>query len=330
MNKRERVFAALSGEKTDRVPVGFWMHFKPEAYYGTTAVETHIKYFNESRTDICKIMNECTYPCDHNIQSARDWKQVKIYDHTAAFIQCQTDVIKRVVSHCKDAPTVATIHGVVASASHTLLGIPKYDSIGRFAQLYHLRTSPIMVWDAYKKIADTLCTIAKESIKAGAEGIYYAALGGEEDGFTDEEHAKYIAPLDQLVIQAAYDAGAKFVILHMCKPRVRLERFIDYPCDIVNWGIEESQISLTEGKKLFHNKVLLGGLNNQHGPLIDGGYDQLEKEIHKIITMTGGKRFILGSDCTLPGELSYEKIAMTVRACESYNLSRRDLVSAKR
>lgn len=209
MNRRERVFAVLSGEQPDRTPVGFWMHFSPEAYYGDEAVKTHIRYFEETQTDICKIMNECTYPCEHNIQAAADWKRVKVYDRGADFIQRQADVIRQVVDQVPDAATVATIHGVVASASHTLLGIPRYDSIGRFAQLYHLRTSPEEVWDAYKKIAHTLCAITEESVKAGADGVYYAALGGERDGFTDEEHAKYIAPLDQMVIQAAYDAGGE-------------------------------------------------------------------------------------------------------------------------
>lgn len=318
MNRRERVFAALAGEKPDRVPVGFWMHFPPEAYYGEAAVSTHMEYFQKTQTDICKIMNECTYPCEHNIQSADDWKQVKVYDRFADFIIRQADVVKSVAERCRDAATVATIHGVVASASHTLLGIPRYDSIGRFAQLYHLRVQPDVVWDAYKKIAHTLCAVTEASVKAGVDGVYYAALGGERDGFTDEEHAKYIAPLDQMVIQAAYDAGAKFVILHMCKPKVKLERFVDYRCDVVNWGIEESGVSLMEGRRMFPNQVLLGGLNNRQGALIDGNYEKLEQEIHGIIDQVGSQRFILGSDCTLPGDLSYDKIAMTVKACERY------------
>lgn len=318
MNSRERVFAVLSGEKPDRVPVGFWMHFSPEASYGEAAVATHLKYFQETQTDICKVMNECTYPCEHNIQAARDWRQVKVYDQSARFIQRQADVVKQVADQCPDSAIAATIHGVVASASHTLLGIPRYDSIGRFAQLYHVRVMPQVVWDAYKKIAHTLCAVTEASVKAGADGIYYAALGGERDGFTDEEHAKYIAPLDKLVIQTAYEAGAKFVILHMCKPKVNLERFAGYPCDVVNWGIEESGKTLEDGRRLFGDKVLLGGLNNRHGALIDGTYEEVEKEVHGILDQVGSRRFILGSDCTLPGDLGYDRIAMTVRACETY------------
>lgn len=318
MNGRERVLAVLAGEKPDRVPVGFWMHFPPRAFYGEEAVAMHMKYFRETRTDICKIMNECTYPCEHNIQAASDWRQVKVYGREADFIVRQADVVSQVVEQCPEGVAVATIHGVVASASHTLLGIPRYDTIGRFAQLYHLRTSPQVMKDAYEKIAFTLCAVTEASVKAGADGIYYAALGGEWDGFTDEEHAEYIAKQDRMVIEAAYEAGAKFVILHMCKPKVKLERFLGYPCDVVNWGIEESGVSLPEGQKLFPGKVVLGGLNNRHGALIAGDYEQLEQEIHRIIRQMEPGRFILGSDCTLPPDLDYGRIAMAVKACGTY------------
>lgn len=87
---------------------------------------------------------------------------------------------------------------------------------------------------------------------------------------------------------------------------------------MVNWGIEESGVSLPEGQKLFPDKVVLGGLNNQHGALIEGSYEQLEREIHGIIRQMEPGRFILGSDCTLPQDLDYGRIALAAEACESY------------
>ena len=318
MNRKERVFTVLDGKCADRVPTAFWMHFPPDAFYGQEAVDVHLDYFARTRTDICKIMTEYTYPCLHDIQSAADWHQVKCYRADAPFIRKQAEIVRAVTSRCEDAATVATIHGVVASASHALLGIPKYDLIGRFAQLYHLRTNPGAVTDAYRRIAETLCEMVRETLAAGADGIYYAALGGERDGFTDEEHAKYIAPMDRLVIEEAYRAGAKFVILHMCKPKVNLKRFVGYPCDVINWGVEESGTTLQEGRALFPGKVVLGGLNNHHGPLVSGPLSQLEAEVHRIIRENGSRGLILGSDCTLPGDLPYERIAAVADACQSY------------
>lgn len=310
MNKKERVYAVLKGELPDRIPGGFWMHFPPEAAFGSAAVKAHLDFFERSKTDICKVMTEHIYPYQDSIHSAKDWENVPYYAEDADFIQKQAEIIRSVAAQCPDAPVVATIHGVVASASHALLGCPMYDRIGRHAQIYHLRLEPEAVGGAYMRIAQTLCGMVRQAIKAGAEGIYYAALGGESDVFTDEEHSTFIAPADRMVIQAAYDAGAKFVILHMCKPKVRLTRFVDYPCDIVNWGIEESGISLAQGRTLFPGKVLLGGFSSHHGSLIDGDRTRITADIRQIIQEAGKHKLMFGSDCTLPGSLPYDKIAM--------------------
>ncbi len=318
MNRKERVYAVLQGEAADRVPTGFWMHFPAGAFYGESAVRTHLEYFAQSRTDLCKVMTEYIYPCDHSILNAGDWRQVPAYTAGAPFIEQQAQIIRAIAGQCPDAPVVATLHGVVASASHALLGVPGYDTVGRHAQLYHLRTDPEPVLHAYRNIAATLREMARAFVRAGAEGIYYAALGGERDGFSDEEHAQYIAPLDKQILEAAYDAGARFVILHMCKPRVALKRFTDYPCDIVNWGIRESGVSLWDGARMFPGKVPLGGLDNRHSALIEGDDDRLEEEILDILSHLQGRPFFLGSDCTLPGSLPYRRIAAVARICERY------------
>lgn len=318
MNKRERVYAVLNGDVADRVPTGFWMHFPERAFFGQPSVQAHIDFFEQTRTDMCKVMTENIYPCDKNIESAADWKHVREYNEDAPFIVNQAEIIHNVVQQCKNAPIVATVHGIVASASHTLLGEPRYDTVGRFAQLYHLRTNPEGICSAYKKIANSMCCMVRACVKAGADGIYYAALGGESDCLKDEEHAEFVAPLDKMVLEAAYDAGAKFVVLHMCKPKVNLRRFVDYPCDIVNWGIVESGVSLSEGRKLFPDKVVLGGFNNNDGTLISGSSEQIEEETFQIIDEAGEQGLMLGSDCTLPSNLVYNRIAEVAKASERY------------
>ncbi len=322
MNRRERFYAVLEGRAPDQTPTGFWMHFPPDAFFGQKAVDTHLDYFEKTQTDICKVMTEHTYPCRGDINTASDWKLVRSYGPDAEFIRKQAEIIRAVAGREPGGAITATIHGVIASASHALLGIPKYDSVGRYAQLYHLRTNPQAVSDAYRRIADTLCVLAREALAAGAEGIYYAALGGEGDGFTREEHARYIAPLDNLVICSAYESGAKFVILHICKPRADLHRFLGYPCDIVNWGVRESGVTLAQGHALFPGKVILGGLDNACGPLLSGTEEQLEHAVEDIISSAGTDRLILGSDCTLPGDLPYDRIAQVARASRRYALRR--------
>lgn len=309
MNGKERVFALLNRQTPDRVPVGFWMHFSPECFYGDAAVQAHLEYFEKTRTDIGKVMTEHLMPCTGAIQSAQDWKTIPIYDKKAPFIQSQAELLRRIFSQRPDLACVATVHGVIASCSHTLLGEPKYDSIGKHALLYHLRTDPAALRAGMERVAQSLCNMIEAFVEAGAEGIYYAALGGEADVFTAEEHAKYIAPLERMVLERAYRAGAKFVALHVCKPKAELKRFVDYPCDIVNWGVRESGISLEEGCALFPDKIILGGFDHREGPMIEGDKQAIARQTAQVVAAMPQGRLILGSDCTLPDGLDYANIA---------------------
>ena len=50
-------------------------------------------------------------------------------------------------------------------------------------------------------------------------------------------------------------------ILHMCKPLVDLERYVDYPCEAVNWGILESGVKPVSYTHLFHGIPVLSNGN---------------------------------------------------------------------
>ena len=87
-----------------------------------------------------------------------------------------------------------------------------------------------------------------------------------------------------------------------------MERYRDYPADVVNWGVYEAPLSLEEGRRLFPGKAVMGGLANRGGPLDSGTKEELEAEVRKLIAQQRGQGFLLGADCTLPTETAYERI----------------------
>ena len=95
-----------------------------------------------------------------------------------------------------------------------------------------------------------------------------------------------------------------------------MQRYANYDAfaDVVNWGVYETNYSLEEGRKLFPNTTIMGGLANRSGVLVDGTLEELEAAVHKIISDFGTRGFILGADCTLPTEISYERIMAAVKA----------------
>ena len=166
---------------------------------------------------------------------------------------------------------------------------------------------------AYDRISDALAILTEEALKIGVDGIYYAALGGESYLYTDEEFEEFVKPNDLKVLNAASGRSA-FNILHMCKDRLNLNRYKDYPADVVNWGIYEQNPSLAEGKKIFGDRAILGGLDDRAGVLVSGTEEEIRKEVHKIINEMGTTKFLLGADCTLPTEIEFSRIRAAVQA----------------
>ena len=316
MNKRERVLSVIEGRIPDVIPTSFSLHFPVESKVVDTVVKAHLDFFKETDVDIMKVMNENLTPSISGIQRPEDWKKVPVYSRQDSFITAQADLIKRIRdSYQEEALCFCTIQGICASTVHPMR--PQYQNLYdiRAIQLEHYRNNPQIYLDATKRIAEAQCYMVEEVIKAGADGIYYAALGGEQNIYTDEEFATVLKPYDLQIMNVCKEMG-KLVVLHMCKANLDINRFKDYgnSCDIVNWGIYENDISMEEGMKVFPDQTIMGGLANRSGVLVDGTDQELAHEVHRIIKEMEGKKFILGADCTLPSNLPYSRIKNAVLA----------------
>ena len=233
-------------------------------------------------------------------------------------MQDQITLVKNVLKRCdKSAFTLGTLHGITASSIHPLEKMnPNYTYDGVREKLCRLlREDKDTVLAGMNRIANVMCDLAREYIRLGVDGIYYAALGGETRFFTDEEFEQYIKPFDLQIMKAIKDAGG-YCFLHICKDQLNMNRYQDYGIytDVVNWGVYEAPFSLEEGRKLFPGKTIMGGLPNRHGVLVDGPKEAVREEVHKVISSFGRSRFILGADCTLATEQNMELLKAAVHA----------------
>ncbi len=313
MDRRENVLTMVQGGKAEYVPSGFWLHFPPEAATGEAAVQAHLKFFKDTGTDLMKIMNENVVPCDIPIKKAADWKNLKPFTARSPFIVKELDLMKEIMDRTENPGVfLLTVHGVTASMWHARGGTDGYET-GRKLLAKFLREDPKAFTYGLDVITGALEILAEKAVEAGVDGIYYAALGGEKDLFTEEEFNAYIRPRDIAILNAA--SGRKgFNVLHMCKDHLDLNRFVGYPCDVVNWSTFEHNISLEEGRKLFPGRTILGGFDDRSGVLVDGTMEEIKSFAKDVVKRMGHTRFILGADCTLPTEISRERIRAAVQA----------------
>lgn len=314
MNKKERVISVIRGEVPDHVPCCFSLHFLRKEKTLEEDTQLHLSFFKETDMDIVKIMNENLLPFYGEIKRPEDWKVIPQITLNDGFMQRQIELTKRILDGMDpEAFSIGTLHGVCASAIHPIEEKYGYEAV-RNLQVNHFRENKKPIMEAWKRIADSMARLAQKYIELGVDGVYYAGLGGEQRYFTDEEFAECIEPFDKQILQAVKSAGG-YVFLHICKDGLNMERYSSYAklSDVINWGVYEAPLSLDEGRKLFGDVTIMGGLANRSGVLVDGSMKELKKAVKDLIKKYGKQRFILGADCTLPTEIPYERIHTIVQ-----------------
>lgn len=315
MNAKQRVIAAIRQQEGIEIPAGFSYHFPKGKENGMEAVEAHLRFFQETGVDICKIMNDNRIPVMSHVKTAEDWKEIRSFRLEESFFQNQLMLTSELLDKMDSQVfSLGTLHGVVAACRHaTSEGYTYGETRERMCAHYRENKQPIT--DAFRRMADALSNAGRKMIRLGLDGIMYASLGAERQYFSDEEFAELVVPLEKQILDAIHQEGG-YVFLHICKENLNMQRYQGYAshADVFNWGVYETDFSLEEGRSLFEGKTVWGGLSNKQGALIEGPLEAIDAQVMQVISAYGKKGLILGADCTLPTGLDHNRIARAVSA----------------
>lgn len=90
-----------------------------------------------------------------------------------------------------------------------------------------------------------------------------------------------------------------FNVGHIHGTNIMFDEILRYPVQVLNWHDLETPPSLDDGKKLFPQGAVCGGLR-QWKTLAFSSPDQVKNEAREAIRRTNGSRFILGTGCVSP------------------------------
>lgn len=305
MTKRENVIRLLRGDDYESIPSGFWIHFSEEINKGTIQdkVEAHLDFAKACDLSVVKVMNENEFRRSEKVETSDDWKKIKALPDNHRLFSEQLDITNRIIDRLdNEYYTLGTIHGLVASLSHSS-GLKYSGSLEVLRE--HAKENKEAVLDAIKATTENVIRMLDYTLQSGVDGIYYAALGGEKDRLSREFYDEFIKPYD---LQILSEVQSRPIFLHICKQNIDFDRFMDYPAQVVNWAIHDTDLDLKQGLEKFQDKIILGGLDDRSGVLVEGSQDQIANEITRIAEDMKGKPFVLGADCTLPTEIDYERI----------------------
>ena len=320
MTKKEWVLRAFNNQEVDRVPMGFWFHFlenEPQADVFETpekferSLAGHKHYIDDFQPDFLKIMSDgfFQYPLEggkRRIESMADLSLIKPIAKDHPWITRQIELVRTIVSY---SPDLLHLYNVFSPAQAL-----KMKTLGCGPEVIDmLEEDPKAVADALEKLAQGIQTMVTEVLKAtGIEGIYMSVGTPNEARCSDEMYRTYITPSDKMVLAAA-NALTDNSMLHICGwggNRNNLRLFTDYDVKVFNWATHVENIGLREGKEIFGGHAVLGGFPSETGSFLYKGKskEEIKAYTRELIEKNGRKGIMIGADCTMPIDMSYERL----------------------
>ena len=262
-----------------------------------------------------------SYPADvlkKPLQGPEDLKDLKPLGRDSDWFRFQVAYAKKLVS----------LYGKDVQLFYNLFAVPRtiefmQATIGHPVDLASwIQEDPEGTAHAFDLISEDYSVLAKALIEeGGVDGIYLSVNNISYDRVSEGDYAKYVAPYELKILEAANEAKNNN-ILHICGYhgfRNHLEWYKEYPFLTVNWAAKVEGISLKEGKKLFHNKAVIGGFGQTEEDLIyRGSEEEIEKETEKILTDTGTTGVVLGADCTIPRDTDIRHLEWIRNAADEF------------
>ena len=113
-----------------------------------------------------------------------------------------------------------------------------------------------------------------------------------------------------------------FNILHVCDYEggySDLTPFLEYPGHVVNASLQLGEKTLT-GKEVseMFGRPFMGGLD-RHGIITSGRQVDIAGAV-KAVCQDAPQKFILGADCTVPGDIDWDHIKTAIETAHSFRI----------
>ncbi len=325
MNKKERVDAAVRGDKVDRVPVSIWGHDYVHEWDMPSLMDAMVKDFTENDWDFLKVNPRTTYFAeawkaryrpsgekyispifeDTPIRSSSDWKRIRqLEPNRGPFVEQLR--LMQLLNHQVgyDAYFVQTIFCPLGVAKY-LVGNnpgPVLDSMCEDRGALH---------SALRVITETLINYAIACMEEGASGIFYATNAWAREGVLTQDQYHEFGEQYDLEFLDAIKSRSKLTILHNCGERIYFDSLATYPVQVINWdAFAPGNPDLQEGK-LRSGKAVMGGLNRK--TLKSGSSNQIQEEVAQVLELTGERSLLLAPGCTVSPEAPMRNIGAVRR-----------------
>lgn len=322
MNKKERIQAAIRGEKPSSLPYSLWSHLPGIDLDPVLLAEKTYEFYKTYDIDFIKTMNNGMYAiedfgCEVDyseialggvaklvrspVEKPEDWAKLNVCPFDQGSLSRELKSLSMLLEKVEgeNVPVIFTVFSPITIA----------DKISGKKLLSHIEQGyGALVHDALGVIAETTANLAREAIRLGADGVFFASQMSTYDAMSDKTYLEFGKPYDLRVLEAAKDGW--FNTLHAHGDNIMFEILKDYPVSVFNWHVWEAMPALDEAR-LLTGKCLMGGLRRMD--ITNANKNELQNQIFECFKLLGGRNQILTPGCVIRHPLDDEMLAYVKR-----------------
>ena len=307
MNHWERIQAALQGAEVDQTPVSLWRHWPGDDLTAAGLAKAMIDWQRQYDFDFVKFMPTGMYGVHDwgaqteyspgyggsrglvkaGLNSAEEWPNLPQLDVTQGAYGQEIEALRLAADELnRSVPIFQTIF----SPSTTAVKLRGQ------AALEDMRQHPELFKEGLEIITEVTIAFARASIRAGADGFFFATQGASSHVMSEAEYQEFGVPYDVRILNAVRNEG-KLNLIHVHGEDVYFDIAARYPVDMINWHDRTTFPNLKEAKQRFGG-VLVGGIERLE--IAEGPVDKVREQACDAIAQTGGRRLVVAPSCVIP------------------------------
>jgi uroporphyrinogen decarboxylase len=303
---RDRVLAALAGQRPDRPPVALCRHFPAQDQTAQGLADATVRWQSEFPGDLVKLMPPGDYPTIdwglrsvfdgapggtrrpifHPVTQDADWERLPGLDVRQGF---NGEMLNAVTLARRDLPAEVPLLQTVFSPL-TVAAKLSGDRV-----VAHLRESPAAVHAGLRRITEVTRAFAAASLAAGAEGLFFATQLADRSRLDDDEYREFGAPYDLHVLETLGLAAP--LILHMHGDVPMLDLSGRYPAGALSWHDRRSGPSLRE-VALGQSRPVCGGIDE--ATIVSAAASDAAAQASDAVRQTDGRGVTVAPGCVIP------------------------------
>jgi len=331
MNKFDKISAAIQGNNEGEIPYSFWSHFPGIDMDPSTLAEKTFEFYETYDIDFVKTAPNGMFSiedfgcvCDYSeisrggvakvtqysVLCQDDWEKIKPIDCGKGALQRELRSLDLLMKKMRDkAPVVVTVFSPLTTAAKLSNG-KVFEHINS--------TDSWRVHAALKSIAESTSDFLEKAIELGAAGVFFASQACTYDSLKETQYREYGVPYDLLSLQGA--SKGWFNTIHMHGDNIMFNALKDYPTNVLNWHIVETEPTISEARRVS-GKCFMGGLNRND--ITRGNKENIAKQIREVFAEPSVGKQIITPGCVIRYPLNADVLRFVKKEIDTMNTARK-------